>query len=228
MKAADLVAAVQKAVGSPYWYGCYGQVSTLALLDYKSKQYPAMYTADRIATCKTQLGRRVWDCVGLIKGNVWDADFGGKYQSASDKSANGMYALCTQQGDIASIPEIPGLVVWKDGHIGVYVGGGVVVEARGFASGVVRTMLKDRPWTNWGKCHLIDYSVPVPTDWEKRALAAEATVTQLTNDLHAQAALCSAQADSLRKAQADLAEADQKLAGLKGAARILAAFADEA
>ena len=35
------------------------------------------------------------------------------------------------------------------GHVGVYIGNGKVVEARGHAYGVVRTNLKSRPWSKW-------------------------------------------------------------------------------
>jgi hypothetical protein len=177
MKAADFVRKIQAQVGTGYWYGCYvGHIGSEALLASKSKQYPSQYTAAYISKCRRWLGKSVTDCVGLIKGVVWQADFGGKYQSASDLSANGMYAKCTVRGPIATIPEKPGVLVWKDGHVGVYVGGGGVVESRSVEWGVVRTFLKDRPWTNWGECHLIEYS---DVGWQKRALDAEAKVATL-------------------------------------------------
>jgi hypothetical protein len=178
MKAGDFVRAVQAQVGNGYWYGCYvPMIGTEALLAYKAKQYPNIYSASYVTASRKWLGKPVCDCVGLVKGVVWQADFQGKYQAASDLSANGMYAKCAVKGPIATIPEKPGLVVWKDGHIGVYVGNGVVVESRSVEWGVVRTFLKDRPWTNWGECHLVDYTA---VDWQSRAIAAEAKVTDLT------------------------------------------------
>jgi hypothetical protein len=71
-------------------------------------------------------------------------------------------------------------LVWKDGHIGVYIGNGVVVESRSVEWGVVRTFLKDWPWTNWGECHLVDYAVAPAEDWQQRAIAAEAKTAALT------------------------------------------------
>ena len=181
MKAVDFVQAVQKQVGNGYWYGCYvRQIGTEALLASKAKQYPNVYSAAYISASRKWLGKPVTDCVGLIKGTVWQADFMGRYQSASDLSANGMYAKCAVRGPIATIPEKPGLVVWKDGHIGVYVGNGVVVESRSVEWGVVRTFLKDRPWTNWGECFLVDYAVAPAEDWQQRAVAAEEKVVALT------------------------------------------------
>jgi hypothetical protein len=181
MKAADFVSAVQKQVGNGYWYGCYvSMIGTEVLLAYKAKQYPVQYTADYITRSRKWLGKPVTDCVGLVKGIVWQADFQGKYQAASDLSANGMYQKCPVKGAIGTIPEKPGLVVWKDGHIGVYVGNGVVVESRSVEWGVVRTSLKDRPWTNWGEFHLIDYSTAPVVDWQSRAIVSEAKVMELT------------------------------------------------
>ena len=55
------------------------------------------------------------------------------------------------------MPDIPGLAVWHDGHIGVYIGGGQVVEAMGTKYGVVKTELAGRGWTHWLKVPYINY-----------------------------------------------------------------------
>ena len=55
------------------------------------------------------------------------------------------------------MPEIPGVLVFMPGHVGIYCGDGKVVEARGFHYGVVETKLNERPWENWGKCPWIKY-----------------------------------------------------------------------
>ena len=52
------------------------------------------------------------------------------YTQAYDVSANGMYERAKEKGPINTIPEIPGLCVWRTGHIGVYRNG-EVIEARG-------------------------------------------------------------------------------------------------
>ena len=44
------------------------------------------------------------------------------------------------------------------GHVGVYIGGGRVIEAMGHAYGVVETRLQGRGWAYWGKPDWIDYS----------------------------------------------------------------------
>jgi hypothetical protein len=225
MKAVDFVKAVQAQVGNGYWYGTYVPMTgTETLLASKALQYPKQYTAAYILRSRKWMGKRVMDCVGLIKGIVWQADFAGKYQAASDLSANGMYGKCIVKGPIGTMPDNPGLIVWKDGHVGVYVGNGVVVESRGVDFGVVRTNLKDRPWTNWGVCHLIDYVVD---PMEVRAIAAETKAESLTIDLASCHALSKAQADELVKQRILLEELRAKESERRHALQVLAAEADE-
>lgn len=47
-----------------------------------------------------------------------------------DIGANQMYYNAKESGPISTMPDIPGLAVWHEGHIGVYIGGGQVIEAR--------------------------------------------------------------------------------------------------
>ncbi len=156
---ADLVAYAKAQLGNPYWYGTFGNTATQSLLNSKKKQYPSHYTAARMDKYKMQLGARVHDCVGLIKGYLWSssATASPKYNASQDVSANGMLKKCKEKGDISTLPEIPGILVFKNGHVGVYIGNGRVIEAKGFNYGVVETNLKDRKWTSWGKCPWITY-----------------------------------------------------------------------
>lgn len=55
------------------------------------------------------------------------------------------------------MPDMPGLAVRYDGHVGYYIGNGEVIEERGFAYGCVKTKLKDRKWLHWYKFPCIDY-----------------------------------------------------------------------
>lgn len=154
-----LVAYAKAQLGKPYWYGTFGQIATEALYKSKKKQYPNQYVPTDFPS---QYGHRVHDCVGLIKGYLWSDSTTStpKYNPAQDVSANGMRSKCTKKGSIGSIPEVPGVLVFHDGHVGVYIGGGYVIEARGHKYGVVKTKLKDRPWTSWGYCPYITYGEP--------------------------------------------------------------------
>ncbi len=155
----QLVAFAEEALraGARYWYGTCWYEATQSRLTSKAKQYPSHYTAARMATYRKHIAekRMVCDCVGLIKGFFWtDGGTGpNRYQSngCPDVSANGMIALCEEVGPIGALPEVPGLVLWKSGHIGVYKGRGRAVEARGFDSGVVETAVAGRGWTKWGR-----------------------------------------------------------------------------
>ena len=149
-----LVDYCRKQIGLPYWWGTFGQVATLSLLEQKKKQYPAQYLASDF---KYQLGQRVHDCVGLIKGYLWTNDGKLTYNAAQDKDVSGMLSNCSAQGNISSIPEIPGVLVFMKGHVGVYIGNGEVIEAKGHKYGVCKTKLDERPWTTWGILDWISY-----------------------------------------------------------------------
>lgn len=137
--------------------GTFGQVATKALYEQKKKQYPTQYLANDF---KYQFGKRVHDCVGLIKGYLWTDDNGKlKYNIDNDKDVQGMLANCNEIGDIQKLPELPGVLVFMKGHVGVYIGNGNVIEAKGHAYGVVETKLKDRPWVTYGKLKWINYII---------------------------------------------------------------------
>lgn len=151
-----LVEYAKAQLGNPYWYGTYGATASESLYKAKKKQYPQYYTATDFPS---QYGKRVHDCVGLIKGYWWSETptSAPKYNKNQDTSANGLRKACIEQGDISTIPEIPGVCVFYDGHVGVYIGNGEVIEARGHAYGVVKTKLKGRGWKYWGKIPNIEY-----------------------------------------------------------------------
>lgn len=157
-----------------YWYGTCGYKCTESLYASKAKQYPAHYTSDRASGYKADIkaGRMCADCVGMIKSFFWKGgDINGKNVYASnhcpDVSADGMIKLCKESGPIANMPDVPGLVVWKSGHIGVYIGDGYTIEMRGFAYDCVKRKVSAGPWTKWGKlpASMLEYSdMDKPTD----------------------------------------------------------------
>ena len=144
-----------------YVWGTFGLVLTESLFGAKLAQYPDALAGNADFIRQTWAGGRTTDCVGLIKGYSWlDAETGEIVYNTNgmpDISANEMYHAATVSGTIDTIPETPGLAVWHDGHIGVYIGGGEVVEAMGTRYGVVKTKLEGARWTHWLKIPYISY-----------------------------------------------------------------------
>ena len=112
------------------------------------------------------------DCSGLIKGILWGYPDKGKYASngVQDSNANNIIAThCTGvTSDMSKLRK--GMVVWLNGHIGIYCGDGVVVESSPrWENGIQRTYpkgcpvpnkhhLNQRKWTKCGYLKWIDYS----------------------------------------------------------------------
>lgn len=162
-----------------YWYATYGNLCTLSRYEGKKRQYPYPkynhYNPSRTSGYMKdiELGRRCADCVGFIKSFFWT---GNKYDTnpvyntnhCPDTNADGMFKLCKETGDIKNIPDIQGLVVWKAGHIGVYVGGGYTVEFKGFDYDCQKNKVTDGKWKKWGKLppSMITYDEPKPEKQE--------------------------------------------------------------
>lgn len=172
-----------------YANGMFGQPITKSAVEQKAKQLPKWYGKNNNKENILSLvgkGYFGFDCVCLIKGVLWgwngDASktYGGAvYESngVPDISENEMIRRCngvsTNFGNI-----VAGEVVWNDGHIGVYVGDGKVVECTPrWENGVQYTNLANlgynggnsRFWTKHGKLPYIDYTAETkPTEQEKK------------------------------------------------------------
>jgi len=146
-------------IGARYMFGFTGIV-TETIIQQKARQYPRVYTSTYISKCRQLIGQWATDCSGLI-----DLYLG------VDLNASGYYLRATRKGSIGSIPDhIPGILVFKYdndgsiGHVGVSEGNGNVIEAKGIAYGVVRTVLAGNGWDLWAYCHLIEYITPEGED----------------------------------------------------------------
>ena len=92
------------------------------------------------------------DCSGLI------------YMYSGSGSRCDMMGSSYETGSTANgIPNIHGLGLYQPGHVGVYVGGGMAVDARSEYYGVCYQSAYTKSWTNWFKVAGVSY----PTDgWE--------------------------------------------------------------
>ena len=157
-----LVAYAKAQVGKPYWFGCFGQKSTNGLLASKRKQYPSYYTASDF---NKQIGVKVHDCIGLIKGYLWCDNPTSEpiYKASQDTNAKGMYAMAKVKGTNTNMKYLDGVLVFKGNspskiqHVGVYCEDGYVYEAKGHAYGVVKTKYKNSDWKYWCLCPFIKY-----------------------------------------------------------------------
>ena len=157
-----LVAYAKAQVGLPYRYGTFGQTASASLYKSKKTQYPSMYNGFTESSFTSQYGKRVHDCVGLVKGYLWSSSTTAApvYASSQDVSASGMYSKATTKGGISSFPMKAGQLVFKSSsssasgihHVGVFGGDGYVYEAKGHQYGVVKTTYAAKDWQYWAQC----------------------------------------------------------------------------
>ena len=142
-------------------WGTYGEVLTKKTLNSKAKQYPDEVgsKADFIKT--HWLGRRTADCIGLIKDyGRYDCESGSIAYGTNgmpDIGADTMYENATEKGTIDTLPETPGLALWHEGHIGIYIGDGQVIHAANTNDGVILSEVSGSGFTSWLKIPYISY-----------------------------------------------------------------------
>jgi len=172
MKAADFVKQVYIPLreGWGYIWGELGGVWTAQ----KQKRGTRENNKQTQAYGSKWIGKRVVDCSGLLK--VAAAQLG----VTLPHSSSAQHRLCSAFGDLKNgrrtdgKPIKPGTAVFEDhgpknkpwNHVGVYVGGGITIEAKGTRWGVVASPLSR--WPCWGELSCIDYSeeegdMPTPT-----------------------------------------------------------------
>lgn len=163
---------------SCYIYGTYGQLVTEKLIDSKAKQYPKQMTADRVIKAKKiHIGKHAWDCSGIIKGAI----MGNTYNATQDRNAAGMYHNCATTGKIVDIPEVVGLLVFNKtlSHVGVYIGNGKVIEAKGFSYGIRKTNISN--FYYYGFYNEINYITDIPAKTTSNTYKATITAVSGLN-----------------------------------------------
>ena len=155
----DFVAYLESHIGDAYVWGAQGErVDNRAGLEkwVRRKETSRRETDRALAYIKkaTKTPLYAFDCSGLII--HWLRDIRGLIDS--DTNAQGLYRQCKQQGKLGAWRMEPGDLVFrysaakgKMGHVGVYVGNGMVIEAQGRDAGVVMRHLSYGGWTHQGR-----------------------------------------------------------------------------
>lgn len=155
----DFIAYLNSHLGDAYVWGAQGErVDNRPNLEkWVRRKETSRREADRALTyikkaAKTPL--YAFDCSGLII--HWLRDIKGLIDS--DTNAQGLYRQCTQKGKLGAWQMQPGDFVFrysfakgKMAHVGVYVGNGIVIEAKGRDYGVVNLHLSFGGWTHQGR-----------------------------------------------------------------------------
>lgn len=172
-----------------YANGMFGQPITQSAVEQKAKQLPKWYGKNNNKENIMSLvgkGYFGFDCVCLIKGILWgwtgDATktYGGAIYCSNgvpDISEDQMIEKCSNVStDFLKIEK--GCVVWNKGHIGVYIGNGLVVECTpkwknkvqitACANIGAKSGYNLRTWTKHGKLPYINYSETENTETKKK------------------------------------------------------------
>ena len=139
---AGLVKHAKTMLGLPtsYMWGTLARKIDSGTIDWCRKTYPSMYSADRVAYLKKQIGKRYGcDCVELIKSYYFGGVGSPEYTTKQDYNTNVIYAAAPKKGPI--LPEVPGTCLYMRGHVGIYIGEGWCIECTlgNYGDGVVKT-----------------------------------------------------------------------------------------
>lgn len=161
IKPGDLIAKFRgfKEAGDGYIWGTAGAMWTSAKQKAATREQTVKYGAQWI-------GHRVEDCSGAFKRAF--NELGGDIYHGS----NTMYLrYCTEKGKLKDGKRTDGkelkpgsaVFVWKEeeqkySHVGLYVGGGAVIEAASTQKGVIQGKVTEKKWSHWGELKGVDYS----------------------------------------------------------------------
>ena len=139
---------IRSKLGCGYVYGAQGEVMTKSLLDTLIKRFGRSHYYFDGYSAEKWIGKQCFDCSGLI---VWALEQLGLIRT--DLTADGLYQLCNpaekgklEPGDLVFYQNSNG---YKH-HVGVYMGNGKVIHARGTAYGVVETEMFNK-FTAFGR-----------------------------------------------------------------------------
>lgn len=135
---AELAEYALSNIGTPYFFGAKMNVLTENYMAQMHKLYPGTVTTNYMqkARNRSQVGKVNTDCSGLI----------GAYREKQIGSSQ-LYSTAKKRMPISQVNDFGvGVVLWKQGHVGVYVGNGYCVEAKGIDYGTIKSKVSDTKW----------------------------------------------------------------------------------
>ena len=119
---------------------------------------------------KKWIGHMVADCSGLFRwaykqlgsdiahgsNSIYKSYCSGKGLLKNGKRTDG-YELLTGTAVFTGTED-------DHGHIGLYIGDGYVIEAKGTQNGVIKSKVTEKKWTYWGKLKSVNYGEEKPVD----------------------------------------------------------------
>jgi cell wall-associated NlpC family hydrolase len=131
-----LVKFAESKLGTPYVYGAKGGVLSQNQINSWARSYPNVYSQSYINKAMKFVGMKCTDCSGLIS---W---YTGKVLGSAT-----LYSQAVKRITISNIDKAPvGAILWKSGHVGVYLGNGYCIEAKGINYGTVKTKVSATAW----------------------------------------------------------------------------------
>lgn len=200
--AADLAAAAKNVAlnyKTLYIMGCFGAPMTSANQEYYCRNHSYNRQTTRTTMIKSATAETFgFDCSGLVKGLLWGWSGnkshkrgGASYASngVPDKNANQMIAACKDVTTDFSKIEV-GELLWKDGHVGIYLGAGKAVECTpSWKNGVQVTTVRNvaagtgQKWTKHGKLPWVTYVGNVGSTAAPEPDTTTATVEEIAREV---------------------------------------------
>lgn len=144
----EFIANALRAKGVNYRYGAKMEILGTKRQELLIKMYPKYYSGSRKQKALETAGKLATDCSGLV---TWAA-------GTAPLSSSAIADDAIENIPIDKVTEKHiGWAVWKPGHIGIYIGNGKCIEARGFDYGVSIWTLKNRDFTHVLKLDFVDY-----------------------------------------------------------------------
>lgn len=136
--------------GTPYVYGAKGAhgVLTESRLNFLAESFPNIFTPSYMTKARKNIGKVCTDCSGLIS-----------WYTGRELSSSQMYSQASARLPIADWDKFAvGVVLWKNGHVGIYIGNGLVAEATNIDQGTIISKITDQKWVCGLVFSYIDYN----------------------------------------------------------------------